>query len=472
MDEALNWLWQGCAVAAVAAGVLRLLPRTRAAARHAVWAVALLSVLGLPFVSLVAGTLPPIASLASPTAAPLVVHEDWWTMGFVMVVLWCGWMGACAIRLARAAYALRLTRQSAQPFPHEIERSLTYWNKVRGQGRRARLVIAQNVGAAAAIGGRHPLIAVAPELLEHLGPDELDRIVLHEWMHLQRRDDLTHAAQLLAESIAGWHPGTWWIARHLRMEREIASDEAVVELTGSAKAYASCLLRVAELPRARQAMAAAPSALMAFGLRRRVERILSHGRSRPVRSRARVSAASAVVCASAFAVCGISLVEVRALMPEVEAIITTAHLDAGLGSWGNLGDAVGPLAVESATLTPTEPQLEERLPAAAVAPGAALATGEPIVTLEAAATPAPMAMQTATIQSRTVADLPLLAPVANRSPAAAIEAASRPWSAAVSTGGTAADAATSIGRQSQKAAVKTAGFFSQFGQSVAGAFQP
>ena len=38
------------------------------------------------------------------------------------------------------------------------------------------------------------MIAVAPSLVETLDTDELDRVLIHEWAHVQRRDDLVNIA--------------------------------------------------------------------------------------------------------------------------------------------------------------------------------------------------------------------------------------------------------------------------------------
>ena len=92
-----------------------------------------------------------------------------------------------------------------------------------------------------------PVIAIAPALVQHLTADELDRVVIHEWAHVQRRDDLANVAQLVARVLAGWHPAVWWLDRRLQAERETACDEMAVALTGSSKVYAACLVKLAGL---------------------------------------------------------------------------------------------------------------------------------------------------------------------------------------------------------------------------------
>ena len=103
------------------------------------------------------------------------------------------------------------------------------------------------------------MIAVAPSLVRTLDADELDRVLIHEWAHVQRRDDLVNILQIVVRIIAGWHPALWWIDRRLHIEREIACDEITVAVTGSAKAYAQCLLKLASLRGTPPAMRTAPA---------------------------------------------------------------------------------------------------------------------------------------------------------------------------------------------------------------------
>ena len=48
MDHAINWVWQGCLIAAMTMVVLRAMERTRAAARYAVGWLALTAITLLP----------------------------------------------------------------------------------------------------------------------------------------------------------------------------------------------------------------------------------------------------------------------------------------------------------------------------------------------------------------------------------------------------------------------------------------
>src|SRR5262249_54897488 len=155
------------------------------------------------------------------------------------LALWAAWCAIAVVRVVRAAFALRRARTACLELPEQRRSSLAAWSRNAARGRRARLVVSADVQSAAVLGCVRPVIAIAPVLVDRLEDDELDRVVIHEWAHVQRRDDLANLVQLGVWAIAGWHPAVWWLDRQLRLEREVACDDMVVALTGSAKAYAS-----------------------------------------------------------------------------------------------------------------------------------------------------------------------------------------------------------------------------------------
>ena len=266
MDAVLNWLWQGGVVAIVAAGTLHLLDRTRAAVRCLVCWAALVVVVLLPLVALTMAAASPVASPVFTAAPILTVPVAWWTSSALIAAAWTIWTAIYAIRLARALVVVRRARARCRPFSPAVESTLAHWRRARQTGRPARLVLSDRVSAAAVFGCGRPVIAVAPTLIARLDADELDRVVIHEWAHVQRRDDLANIAQLLVRAVAGWHPAVWWLDRRLSIEQELACDETVVAVTGGAKSYASCLVKLASLRAGQSDVLLASGALSSSGL--------------------------------------------------------------------------------------------------------------------------------------------------------------------------------------------------------------
>jgi beta-lactamase regulating signal transducer with metallopeptidase domain len=483
MDNAINWVWQGCLIAAMTMVVLRLMEPTRAQARYAVCWLALTAITLLPLLpSGFAQTAPsPLQLSEEATVAPvLAVPTAWWTSNELVAVAAALWFLLATWRIAGSVRAARRARAGCAPIGSDLESLLRCWNDVKRQGRQTRLMVSPDVRAASVLGSGRPIIAVAPALIDRLTPDELDRIVIHEWAHVQRRDDLLGIAHTMVRTIAGWHPAVWLIERRMLIEREIACDETAVRLTGCPKRYAACLTAIATLPAASLKPIEAVGVLSTPALSRRVVRILSRRRlASPALSAG--AAAIAVLVLSAFSVTAAGHRLARAIGSEP---ILEASSTPKTGGQAGAGEAAAPprpvpvpqgrrssaSAAESTENSPSSTPLSrggqedaardrtatDAPPSAAAAgpttrSGPAATAGEltppRLVPLAAAAPSLPVIDKPALLE-------PLLAPQAPRT---------APWTAV-------ADAGVSVGQGSKQAGVATGRFFSRLGKKIAGSF--
>ncbi len=123
---------------------------------------------------------------------------------------------------------------------------------------------------------------------------------------------LRSCVQHVVRAIAGWHPAVWWLERRLDFEREAACDEVAVDVTGSAKGYAACLVTLAGMPRTPIRSLPGLAAVSPSQLRRRLERILMP--QWMAAGRARVTA----ICGAAgLAVLALAVSHVRAVSPHI-----------------------------------------------------------------------------------------------------------------------------------------------------------
>ena len=472
MDSLLNWVLQGGVVVLAAAAGLRAIHMSRTGARSLVLWTAYAIVLALPAVPWMVDAMSP-AAFGSPearggliAAGPVVGMPDaWWTSPALVAAGWLGWSVASALRLGADILAVRSARRACQPCSPAIEARLPIWRRVSATGRPTRVMLSTRVGSAAVLSCGWPVIAVAPALVDRLADDDLDRVVVHEWAHVQRRDDLVYAVQVLLGILVGWHPALWWLDRQLTLEREAGCDGLAVRVTGSAKLYASCLATLAGLPRDAGRLGALAAARS--GLHRRVVRILALPRRGAVRS----GWQSLVCTISGVGGCAlvvghvnlIGALEAASIPPRRPAVTAAAAVRPSMAAepGASRTDPVRPPVdrrVRSTSAPASTGQVEVQPPSMATAgsePGAPVAAPvrpEPEREVdEGTGLPAAPAAS-----AEVGAEAPAPAPPIEIKPRAA-------WTAA-------ADAGVAIGHSYRDAGVATGGFFKRLGKKIARSF--
>jgi beta-lactamase regulating signal transducer with metallopeptidase domain len=479
VDALLNWVWQGSVVAIAAAGMLRALERSHGRTRYRVLCVVLLAILVLPVVPLFFAAIFAARNSVGVDASHepvFMMAAGWWTSTRIVIGLWTAWVAIFALRVMRATVALHHARRECRPLSPDVETRLARWSDVRMTGRRALLVVSERVTSAAVLAGGTPLIALAPRLLEHLNDEELDRVVIHEWAHVHRRDDVAHLVQLAVATFVGWHPAVWWCSRQLHLEREIASDELAAEVTGSTKAYAACLAKLAALPANSLASLPAVAAMSSSGVRRRIVRVLAFRGARPSRARATATIAAVLVLAIvSLALGGLRLVAV------VPAVLHSRLPGDTLTRVAMTGIVEAPrpqsrrIAADPVSVMPSRApgRPAERRPAVrdrgSADAAAAIAADAAARTTAATSNERPSLLSRSLIAPSSVESLPI-APTRHRAVAAAVETSQPGPAPPPSPWNTAVEASEAVSRRSQTAAETTAGFFNLLGRRIAGAF--
>jgi uncharacterized protein (TIGR03435 family) len=93
------------------------------------------------------------------------------------------------------------------------------------------------------IGLWRPFILLPAGIDESLSDAQLRAVLLHEWQHARRRDNLAAALQMTVETLFWFYPLVWWVGRQLLDERERACDQHVLE-HATATDYAEGILNV------------------------------------------------------------------------------------------------------------------------------------------------------------------------------------------------------------------------------------
>ncbi|HEX6371710.1 MAG TPA: M56 family metallopeptidase [Longimicrobium sp.] len=253
------------AAAALAALALR---RGSPAARHMVWALALGAMLALPAASLLSPewelSFVHVVSLDGPSgAAPARAATGPAGLAWSTLVL-LAWAAGAAATLARyglAMLAVRVVARGARPVTggEWMERM---HGAARELGLRERVHLLRAPGAAMPMtwGILQPAVLI-PADADGWTAERKRVVLLHELAHVARRDCLWQTLASLCCAAYWFHPGVWWAARQMRIEREQACDDRVLRAGTRASEYAGHLLEVARSFRPRPLTAAAAVAM-------------------------------------------------------------------------------------------------------------------------------------------------------------------------------------------------------------------
>ena len=272
---------KGTVLLLLAGAIALVLGRRAPAARHLVWtlAMAMLVVLPLAAFALPGWDVPVIVERALPApteaaivapAGELVTHADggagdvatqtlgvagdvgkqaavplWRRALSPSALLWVWVVGAAAVLmwLLAGRVALRGVLRTAEP--------LTGWESARRDAawllevdRPVRLYRSARAAMPLTWGVLHPVVLVPAEA--EAWPEEQQRaVLLHELSHVARFDCLTQLVAGVACALWWFHPGVWYAAHRMRVEREHACDQMVLAAGTPAPEYAAQLLDLA-----------------------------------------------------------------------------------------------------------------------------------------------------------------------------------------------------------------------------------
>ena len=269
--SALGWtllhaVWQGFAVALLAAAVLFLLRRSSSLARY--WFS--ISALGLQIVAsvftfwfyyqpvlAVANTLPKATFL--PTIAQNGVHKMvvlpwykqllWFLQAHLdQVVLF--WVVGASVLLLRLlvnwvlvqqlkSEGIQLTEPRLQVVFKRLISSLQI-------SKTVQLFESARVSSPLVIGFLKPVVLLPIGLATGLSNAQIEAVLAHELAHVKRHDYLINLLQSLVEVIYFFHPALWWVSARVRQERENCCDDCAVSVCGSKLALAQALTFVEE----------------------------------------------------------------------------------------------------------------------------------------------------------------------------------------------------------------------------------
>jgi beta-lactamase regulating signal transducer with metallopeptidase domain len=356
-ERIINCTAEGMIIALLAWVLLRAIGPRNSGTRFAVWFAALLGIAALPLFGNWAASgadFTKRSEISLPASWALYVFAAWTLVAFVGL-----------FRVGIGFWHLSRLRKNCVPVNAAtldplLQKTLTEFDSPR----TVTLCVSDDQRVPTAIGFNKPLVVVPSWTMQELSTLELNAILLHELAHLRRRDDWTNLIQKIVGALLFFHPAIWWIEKKLSLEREMACDDLVLAQTASPRAYAKCLVSLAEKSFLRRGIALAQAAVDRLrNVSLRVTQILDVNRSRATRvwSPAPVLVAGAsLACVMALSHAPTRLVSFEGSTASASATNAIAVRDFEASQMSQMGARVVPAKLQ---IRPEEVRSEEVRPA-------------------------------------------------------------------------------------------------------------
>jgi Zn-dependent protease with chaperone function len=262
-----NHLWQSSAVGLAILGLLGLARNSSARTRRTLARLALVKFaipIGLA-ISLFRnwegageGTLKNVS-----TALPVPHPAGTWTvlvqgadldsplvrecLGLVGCLWVAGFMVLAGIWTIRSRRFRRHLLAAAEPLPRSQDAAV--WNAAERTGLRSPprcLMVGSSCGPGV-LGIISPVVVLPRGIQAILSAQELDTILVHEFVHLRSRDHLWNLLQVFLVGAFWFNPIVWLLHRRLNAEVEKSCDERVLAITADPHSYAHGIIKTVRL---------------------------------------------------------------------------------------------------------------------------------------------------------------------------------------------------------------------------------
>jgi len=257
----LHFLWQGAAIAAVAAAFMFVFrkPATRYLVGVAALALMLVS-FGVTFTLLSESTkaaadvsaagAPAAASLstlgsAAQSASAFPDEQSAFPSdgGFLWIAR--GWLAGVFVFALRIAFGLlvieHLRRRNLVALPDALVERFRALQHRLGIRRVIHYAECHSLSVPAVVGFFRPVVLLPMRALTGLTSEQLEAVIAHELGHIQRFDVAVNFFQVIAESLFFFHPAVWWLNKRIRADREDCCDDVAVAACGGTVGYARAL---------------------------------------------------------------------------------------------------------------------------------------------------------------------------------------------------------------------------------------
>lgn len=299
----LHFVWQGIAIAALAALAMASFRRSTAKYTAGVLALVVMvaallttfvvlqknSVAAIPVLQKPAQEAPcdqPAAAIgASQTTTPPTSLSSW-ALPF-LVQCWLAGVLFFSLRTAGSLLFIeRMRRKNMNPVSRALlAKCRALQDKLR-VNRAVQFCECAWLDAPAVIGWFRPVVLLPVRTLMGLSEEQLEAVLAHELAHIKRFDCFVNLFQVAAESLLFFHPAVWWLNKRIRAERENCCDDVAIAVCGNTLGYARALTLMEEW----RSVPAMGMALNGSPLAERIARILGLRGAQPASRNAGLAA--------------------------------------------------------------------------------------------------------------------------------------------------------------------------------------
>jgi beta-lactamase regulating signal transducer with metallopeptidase domain len=259
----LHFLWQGAALAALAAAAIAL--ARKASTRYAIALVALISMVAAPAVTYfvlhqsepaftaspqtAAPAIAQVASFAARRAVATTTASHFLSRGLLtaFVELWFIGVLLFSLRTAGGFFLVaRLRCRDSKPMNSELFALCREMQDRLSITRAIRYCESLHLDAPAVVGWFRPVVLLPLNVLTGLTELQLRAVIAHELAHIRRLDAFFNLFQVAAETLLFYHPAVWWLSKRIRAERENCCDDVALSVCGNPAEYARALALMEE----------------------------------------------------------------------------------------------------------------------------------------------------------------------------------------------------------------------------------
>ena len=185
-------------------------------------------------------------------AAPVKISIWYSVMEFLnqqaslIFMLWVAGIAFLTIRFLGALYQVHVLKtQKISEIDNELNLLFNRLMVRLNFSRRIKIFLSEKVNIPVVAGFLKPVVLIPIGFVNGLSQQQVESILLHELAHIKRNDYFFNLLQTIAEIIFFFNPFTWLISRSIRMEREQACDDFVLNYTHKIE-YARALIATRE----------------------------------------------------------------------------------------------------------------------------------------------------------------------------------------------------------------------------------